>query len=529
MKRLLLSVMALVVAMAMATAIEKPRLIVNVVVSHLSLSDIKPLENNLTSGGFKQLLNQGVRYDSAYYPFATTSQSATATISTGTTPAMHGIVGPEWWNFTTGAKVGAVEDGKSSTYNADHKGSRVSNAGLVMPSIGDALREQNPQSKSVAVAADASSAIILGGMNPTEVWWIDSLGARWTTSTKYVAQLPRWVKQHNSEGWWRKSLARPWVLTKSLNHYANSTTIEAKEKGYIYTKEEEKAKLRSKDLKKVSTSYVANDMVAAFVREAVIYNSLGADEHTDVLNICFDTTARVAAHYGTDSREWEDMIFRLDSTLAELINFVGAQCNGKVVWVLSSDGGCRTTNPQIAKEFNTEQFVFLLGSYMHANYGSGDWILGYSNRGVWLNRELIRANGLQLESIQQALAQFALQYGGVSHVAIQSNMVDGGAKTGVMEVIQEGFYPKRSPDLMMVLMPGWYERHGEEATIGKTVAGTVYDHDRKAILALSGCGIKPQQILRKVDMSSVATTLAVIMDIENPIGATAEPLVEVFQ
>ena len=530
MKRTLLSILCAVAVVASAAAAEKPRLVVNVVVSQLSASDLARVEHNLSEGGLRKLLGDGVKYDYAYYSFAPTTEGALAALSTGANPSMSGVVGPKWWNFTTGAQVGVVADPKSSSYDCDTEESRVSNTHLVMPTLGDALVAAAPESKSVAVATDASSAIILGGKNPTQVWWIDSLGAKWTTSTKYATQLPKWVKNHNTEGAWRRNLARPWVLSKSDGDYCNEKVVEARSRGYQFTKEEQKGRPRSKDLRRVARSYVANDMVAAFAREAVIYNSLGGDDQTDVLTICFDAPARVANIYGTDSREWEDMIYRLDTSLAEMIHFISAQCDGKVVWTLSSDGGAMSlAEDNVAGVFNVEQFMFLAGTYLHANYGKADWILGYDNRSIWLNRDLVRSKGMELEALQRSLAQFALQYGGVSHAVVQADMVGGAVKSGIAEVMQEGFYPKRSADIVLVLMPGWVEVQGEESVAPKCSAGGVYNYARKALLAVSGCGVPQRVVVRKVDPCSLVPTLARLAEVEPPMGAMAEPLTEVFE
>lgn len=528
MKRTLLTILATLAIVANAISNDSPRLVVNIVVPSLSASDLRPIEHNLTEGGLKKLLEGGLRYDYAYYPFMPNTESALAALTTGATPELSGVVGPCWWNFTTGNYVGVVADSKSSSYDCDTKESRVSNVNLVLPTLGDQLRASSPESKSVVVAAAPSSAIILGGTNPSEVWWIDSLGARWTTSTKYAAQLPKWVKEHNSEGMWRRSLARPWVATRGDDSYVATKSYELRPQSYQYTKEEQRGRPKSSDLRKVARSYVANDMVAGFVREAVIYNSLGGDEHTDILTICFDAPEQIGRLYGIDSREWEDMIYRLDSSLAEMMNFISAQCDGKVVWTLSSDGGAQRVDEASARRFNAEQFLFLAGTYLNANYGKADWILGYSNCSLWLNREAVRAKGLDLEAVQRSLAQFALQYSGVSHAIVQADLVGGGVKQGVAELIQSGFYPKRSADLVLVLMPGWVEVKGEDEPLPHQCGGSIYDSGRRAILSVSGYGVPQKVVVRKVDMTSLVPSLARLIGIDNPIAATAEPLVELF-
>ena len=63
MKRTLLSILCAVAVVASAAAAEKPRLVVNVVVSQLSASDLARVEHNLSEGGLRKLLGDGVKYD----------------------------------------------------------------------------------------------------------------------------------------------------------------------------------------------------------------------------------------------------------------------------------------------------------------------------------------------------------------------------------------------------------------------------------------------------------------------------------
>ena len=99
-----------------------------------------------------------------------------------------------------------------------------------------------------------------------------------------------------------------------------------------------------------------------------------------------------------------------------------------------------------------------------------------------------------------------------------------------MGVLQEGFYPRRSADLCVVLMPGQVMVPSEDSTMPKRSGSNIYDSSRRALLSVGGYGVdKKGAVVRKVDVCSLVPTLARLVGIDNPIGASAEPLTEVFE
>lgn len=508
------------------------QVVVQIVVPQLSQADLERYAHNFSRGGFR-LFMEGVSYDHALYDFAPTTPSALATLTTGANPSVHGIIGSGWWSHSSEQWQGVVYDKGASSYGADNEASRVSNKNISVPTVGDMLCWSNAESKVVAVAADASSAIVMGGRAATDVWWIDSLAGRWTTSTKYQVKMPRWVRNFNSDVTLRRQMCRPWVASLPDGRYVNSSTTVLKPYGYELTADEKREKTSSEDILKSAYSPIMNEMVLQFAKEATIYNSLGADQNPDLLMVSFDALARVAERYGRSSREWEDAIYRLDAQLAELMNFISAQCRGRALYVLCSDGCGDGRSMAVVdaeredKLFNTTQFAFLVGSYMNATYGKGDWVLGYADGGLWLNRTLMMASGLDVEKVQRAVATFALQFSGLSHIFCASDMFGMGAKSGVAQRVQNGFYPSRSADLYVVLMPSWSATPSDQSAPPRSTSGSVYN--RRTPLYFAGYGIDTQQrVLRTVDAAQLAPTVAALLGIDAPVAADASPLEEVL-
>ncbi len=156
---------------------------------------------------------------------------------------------------------------------------------------------------------------------------------------------------------------------------------------------------------------------------------------------------------------------------------------------------------------------------MHAQWGPGEWVIDYCDRQLFFNRNLVYTRGLSLEEVQNRVAAFALQFRGVSHVLTSTAMQNG----GYAQMMQNSFYPKRSGDVTINLMPGWIE----EIEGVRSLSGSMYEYDTHVPLMILAPRLGPRKIARTVDMRDVAPTLARIMRIGRPIAAQGEPLEEV--
>src|SRR5262249_48782448 len=75
-----------------------PKLAVLIVVDQMRADYVERFRSDWT-GGFKRLLNEGAWFSRAEYPYLfTVTCAGHATISTGTFPHSHGIVGNTWFD-----------------------------------------------------------------------------------------------------------------------------------------------------------------------------------------------------------------------------------------------------------------------------------------------------------------------------------------------------------------------------------------------------------------------------------------------
>lgn len=516
------------------TTAGKPRLVVNIVVSQIRYDYLSRFAGNLSDNGFKRFMREGVVFTNSRYNYMQTNTvAALATLTTGADPALHGVVSERWIDNVNNRTIELIADTKVSGLDCDAGVGQLSSVNLTVPTLGDQLKQESPNSKVVTIAMTPSSAIVMGGFR-SDVYWMDETRCSWISSTKYMNRLPEWVTRYNSLRTADSYLNYEWTIDKPRESYKNSgfSVINLEEESRfkkLLSLDFLKKKYISREYSKIQYTPAGNSLVTDFVKQALIYEDLGKDENTDLLNICFDTPRLAGELFGPESIETEDMFYRLDGEIANLVDFITAQVPSKdLVIVLTSDHGASDSynNSQLpAERFNVAQFKMIINAFMNTQYGSGEWVTDFVDRQLYLNRNLIYNNKLSIGEVQDRVAAFALQFRGVSHALTSTAMQSGYFGDGYGRLMQNGFYPKRSGDVTINLMPGWIEENDEK----RSLSGSMYDYDRHVPLMWLGMGLGSQMIRAPVDMKSIAPTLAYIMQLSKPIGAEEKQIEQIIE
>ncbi|MDR0510448.1 MAG: alkaline phosphatase family protein [Rikenellaceae bacterium] len=492
---------------------EKPRLVVNIIVSQMRYDYLARFGPGFVDGGFRRLTNKGMLFTDAQYALASTNTPATlATLFTGGCPDVHGVVGPQWIDYSNNRTVNLIEDSRYAQLEGD--GGRYSPLNLVVPNTGERLRSENAKCKVVSIAIDPLSAIVMGG-HGRDVYWLDRSRALWTSSTACMLSLPQWVARYNHDRYGERLVDWRWTPARRLDRYANR---EAKAIDLSDQRPTPRLKVpTSGEYEAIALKPCGNTLVKEFAKQAIIYEDLGRDEHTDLLNICFDTPRYIGERYGSGSMEIEDTFYRLDEDLAEFIDFVAAQIPLKnVLFILTSDhGACdaaASTEAAAPEQFNGDMFRLLVNGFLSAQYGAGEWAVGFIDGQLYLNRDLILSRSLQLGEVQSRVASFALQFRGISHTVTATALANSYFGGGYIGRMQRSYYPKRSGDVAVNLMPGWvYERPGVISQ-----SGSLYDYDTHVPLIFFGSTIQHFTIADRIDMCAVAPTLSAILGVGRP-------------
>lgn len=516
----LLIVLLMVATNSMA---HEPRLVVNLVVGSLSEQDFERLGDNFTEGGFRRLTDGGLYFKRAHYDFSHTSTAAgLATITTGAQPSAHGVIGQRWWNYVDGRAVDLIADNNGHPIPFSTGAPSVSPARLVAPTVGDMLLGSDSESKQFTIAVDPLSAIVLNGKSGV-AYWVETNRTHWTSSSAYIEQLPSWVANYNSNNTNNLYTLSRWtpLYTPSRYHNSEVAVIEGIVNKPTTILSDVNLNLANSLHGKMCYTPAGNTMLLEFASSLIAQERLGADEHTDIINICFDPARYIAQTYGPESIEYEDMLYRLDSALAEFLTYLYAQVTNPedvLVVLTSAHGTSPSYNPTSGQErerLNTRQMEVIINAFLGAYYGSDNYILGFANRAIYLNHSVLRTKQLDINTIREEVAVFVLQMRGISTAISASSLRNSSFGEGRTRLLQQSFYATRSGDVLIDLLPGWTI---EDNTLRSSpVAG--YNYDRNVPLVIYGGGIEPCVVTRPTSITQLAPTVADIVNIDRPWAA----------
>ena len=507
-------------------ATEHPRLVINIVVSSMHANDLQRYADGFGTGGFRRLTEGGAHFTNSRYNYMqTTTPVSLATLTTGAMPSTHGIVSNRWSDYVDSKMVDLTID-KSVVGLGQREGKGChSPRNLIAPTISDVAYKADSCSRLITIATDPVSAVVMGGHKGVS-FWMDEERCHWTTSSYYTPILPAWIKDYNSDNLHNILTPSTWQSRYSSEHYHNSRS------STITMKDTTKSKRGSRrggefltNQNKLNYTPIGNAAIFDFAKYAIASLNLGIDDHTDVLNICLDPSRKIASRYGNESIEYEDMLYALDLELSAFLCYVETfiKKENAVLIVLTSDHG---TSPAYdydstpKERFNVRQFEVIVNAFLSAKYGQGNWVLGYIDHSIYINHNLIYEKNLSIAEVQNEVATFAMQFRGVSHALSSTAMRMSYFGSGYAQKMQNSFYPRRSGDVIINMMPEWIEmREGEVS-----MSGSMYGYDTHVPLIFWGIGIQPQKYKAPVCMTSVAPTITRLMGITEPAASEGSVL-----
>ncbi len=519
MKRL--ATLLLLLATLTAASAKPPRLVVQIVVGSMRADDLDRYADGFGPSGFRRLAEQGAYYTDCRYEFQLTTTPATlSTLATGAMPSMHGVIGENWIDYTTNRLVW-LTDGRRGPGGYE----------LIAPTLAETLCRRNPASRAVSVALEPTQAVLLAGRTGS-AYWIDDERGEWSTSRYYAPATPAWVERLNNEGFNIGYLFPVWQQLLERDAYRNTLQHDIRlapdrKRGGATFSSQTRYTPRTYTERLCNTP-AGNSAVLGFAKQAIVQHELGKDEVPDLLNIYLDASRRIGELYGPASIEVEDTYYRLDRDLGGFLDFLYAQVPAdECLVVLTSDHGTSDAvegDDAAERRFNPQQFRVIVNGFLNVRYGTGAWVQSYQGHSLYLNRTLVYERNLDLGKVQSEVATFATQFSGVAHALPATALVAGGCR-GYALRMQNSFYPRRSGDVVLNLLPGLIE----EAEPVCSTSGSMYAYDAQVPLLFCGAGIPARRIRRTVDAVSVAPTLARLLEIGCPDASEGTPLAEITE
>lgn len=523
---------------------DKPRLVIGIIVEQLKYDQLETFRDRLGDNGIKTLINEGTYFRNASFEYMLTqSAPGHATISTGAEPAYHGITSDNWYVPLKSDLINATKDISVNPVGGSYESGLHSPLNLNASTFTDELSMASKKKSLVfGVGMSEKSAILTAGHSANAAYWFDNTTGTWMTSTYYVQQLPGWVNDFNAMSYPESYINGLWTLhgpeTKYADCLPDSNTYELGFNGISYFPYDLK-KIRpkwgsgtKKDYSLLRETPYSNTLTTSFALKLIENEKLGQDDITDYLSICYSATDNIGHRFGPSSVEMGDAILRLDADIKDLLEYLNEKIGKRniLIYFTSSHGISEipevlSSNRIPAGYFLQNQALQLLRTYLNAVYGEGDWVKGYSDRQIFLNRTLIEDARLSLDDFQKKVARFLVQFSGVAAAYPYAAFEANDYSNGNLKRIINNFNPQRSGDVIVTLNPGWVEKEGDHVTNHNSP----YEYDSHVPLVWYGWTVNRMTVNRKVNMTDIAATLSSLCRVPYPNACTGEPLFELFR
>ena len=501
---------------------KKPKLVVGIVVDQMRYDYIYRFWEDFGDDGFKKLIGEGHFFRNAQFGYVPTyTGPGHASIYTGTTPAVHGIIANDWYDKNSGEFIYCAGDGDMHTVcNCEQKNVDIQSAdGKMSPhhmlttTFADELKLFSEKSKIFGISLKDRGAILPAGHAANGAYWMSSDG-KWITSSFYMESLPDYIQTINDNNTASSFLKGEWKVENEFTH--NLSLMYATSGGSAIKK-----------------TPFGNTILKDLSIEILQKEKLGQGKTTDILTISFSSTDYIGHKYGPHAPEIKDTYIKLDEDLAKLLkeieNNVGFE---NAVVFLTADHGV-VSEPKELMERNIPAGYFdgsimktELLTHLNTIYGEGDWIKNYSNNHLFLNHNLISNQKINMEVIQRKCAQFFLKYEWVKNTYTATQLNENEYQNSFHSLVQRGYNQKRSGDVIVSLQTGWLSSYW---SAGGTTHGSSYSYDTHIPLIFWGGNIPQGQTDRKVNIQDIAPSISTILGTSYPNGCTGNPLPEITE
>lgn len=515
----------------------KPRLVVGLVIDQMRWDYLYRFQQNYGDGGFNRLINNGRCFENAFIPYAPTITAAGhASIYTGSVPAIHGIVGNEWIDISSGKYQYCTSDDSVQAVGGSATQGKMSPAMLLATTIGDELKMGNNfESKVFGVSLKDRGAIFPAGRTGDAAYWFDDSSGNWISSTWYMKELPGWVRRFNDRKLADKFLRAGWQLSLPLAAYQNSMPDESEFEVPI-TKNGNTAFPHLKGYAgNTSAAFrympMSNSFTFDFSKTLILEEKLGKGPVTDLFCISLSAPDYIGHKFGPNSLEIEDTYVRLDKDLASFFSFLDKEIgkDGYLLFLTADHGGPAIPDLMKSRNLNAGNLnnyglVKKIDKILFEQFGREELITHYYNNQFFLNRPLISELKLKRSEVVEQVIKYlesreevvmAFDYRELNSVVLPAEL---------KEKIAGGFFPKRCGDVYVILQPQFSDYLGRG-----TEHGTFYNYDAHVPLIFYGNAIPEGKSYRRVGITDIAPTLAALLEIQMPNGSVGEVLEEVVR
>jgi predicted AlkP superfamily pyrophosphatase or phosphodiesterase len=519
--------------------LERPKLVVGLVVDQMRWDYLYRFYNKYGNDGFKRLLGTGYSLNNVHIPYVPTVTALGHTcIYTGSVPAIHGIAGNDWTDKETGQNVYCTTDESVKpvgTTNA--KVGSHSPKNLWSTTVTDELRlATNFQGKVIGVSLKDRASILPAGHNPNGAFWFDDSSGDFITSSWYMNDLPQWVKSFNSQNLPDKLVANGWNTLLPISQYTESSPDNSSWEGLLGS-----SKTPTFPYSNLAADYKAkkdnirytpfgNTLTLKLAEASVEGEKLGGDDITDFLAINLASTDYAGHKFGPNSIEVEDVYLRLDQDLAQFFNYLDSKVGkGQYTVFLSADhGGAHSVGflqeHKIATGFFGEGMEKNINDKLKEKFGVDKLINAVDNYQVYFDRKLLKDNKLELDDVRDFTIKELEKDPTVLYAVSVTEVQEATIPEPIKQRIINGINRQRSGDIQLIshdsMLPP-YAKTGTTHSVWNS-------YDSHIPLIFMGWGIQHGESSKPYFMTDIAPTVSSLLKIQFPSGNVGNPITEVI-
>ena len=516
-----------------AAAIERPKLVVGIVVDQMRWDYLYRYQKRYTDGGFKRLLGEGFSCENTMIPYVPSVTAIGHTcIYTGSVPSIHGIAGN---NFVKdGKKVYCTDDDSVKPVGTTSVAALMSPRNLWVSTIGDEMKiASNGRAKVVGVALKDRASILPAGHNPNGAFWFDDQTGCFITSSYYMDHLPKWVEAFNDKRLPEQYLSQKWNTLYPKNTYTESTTDENEYENGIREGVKATLPLNLPELYKkygygiIRNTPFGNSLTLDMAKVAIDGEQLGADDETDLLAVSCSSTDYIGHQVGTHAIETEDTYLRLDKAIADFLTYLDSKVGkGNYLVFLSADHGAMNNAAFLqdrripAGSWDASATAKKLNHVLAKEYPeAGDIVKTVMNYQVFFNRDVIKSKQLDFDNIKQTVVNVLKEDPSVLYACDMAKASTESIPEEVKSRIINGYNRERSGDVVIILKPNFYA-HGMK----ETDHGAWNSYDTHIPLVFMGWGIKHGATTKQTFMTDIAPTIAAMLHVQAPNGCVGKAI-----
>jgi predicted AlkP superfamily pyrophosphatase or phosphodiesterase len=518
---------------------ERPKLVVGIVIDQMRYDYLTRFYNRFGEGGFKRMMNEGFNCKNNHFNYIPTyTGPGHASIYTGTTPKYHGVISNSWFDKDIEKSVYCAEDTSVQSLGTLGNTGQMSPHRMKTTSFADENRLfTQMQGKTIGIAIKDRGAILPAGHTANAAYWFQGKEeGNWISSSFYMDELPKWVRQFNKKHS-VESYLKEWNTLYDIATYTESGPDLNDFEGGFNGKETATFPYDLKKLQKDNGGYdilkgtaYGNSLTADFAIDAIKSEALGTDDYTDILTVSFSSPDYVGHNFGVNSKEVQDTYLRLDLDLERLFKSLDELVGkGEYTVFLTADHAAVNVPSYLqsvkipAGYFNSREFSMKVNSFVTSTFGASDLIKSISNNQIFLNRKKIKELDLDLDDVQVSIVNEIIDYKFIDKAYTATTLSSTSFPVGIEQLVQNGFNQKRSGDVVYIFDPAViaYSKTG-------STHGSAFEYDTHVPLLFFGKGIKHGSTLKKTEVVDIAPTVSALLSISYPNGNQGQPLEFVF-